>query len=130
MSLCLLVGLPNPLRVHPTSISYVCKVFKHLDMLWMGIWVHPHTDLPVKVWGGCLLVILGVDLNLSLSDDNMPWVRLIVVPVECNSHPYNMYGKCFRTLICYEYGYMGPPSQCVPVQVERVNFLDCWVDLS
>jgi hypothetical protein len=34
---------PNPLGVHPTSMSYVYKVFQHLDMPWMGIWVYPYT---------------------------------------------------------------------------------------
>jgi hypothetical protein len=37
-----MVEAPNPLGVHPTSISYVYKVFQHLDMLWMGICVHPY----------------------------------------------------------------------------------------
>jgi hypothetical protein len=32
---------------HPTSIVYVYKVFYHLDMLWMGIWVHPITQLHI-----------------------------------------------------------------------------------
>ena len=27
---------PNPREVHTTSISYVYKVFQHLDMLWMA----------------------------------------------------------------------------------------------
>jgi hypothetical protein len=43
---------PKPLGVHPTSISYVYKVFYHLDMLWMGIWVHPYTVMPVQVGSG------------------------------------------------------------------------------
>jgi hypothetical protein len=42
-------GTPDPLGVHPTSISYVYKVFQHLDMLWMGVWVHPFTGVPVQV---------------------------------------------------------------------------------
>ncbi len=67
--LCLLEGLPNPLRLHPPSISYVFKVFKNLDMLWMGIWVHPYTVIPEQIVG-----YLGVDL--SLSDDVMPIRRL------------------------------------------------------
>jgi len=32
----IMVKAPNPREVHPTSISYVYKVFQHLDMLWMG----------------------------------------------------------------------------------------------
>ena len=33
----------NHCRLHPTSISYVYKVFYHLDMLLMGLLVHPYT---------------------------------------------------------------------------------------
>ena len=32
-------------------LSYVYTVFQHLDMLWMGIWVHPYTVTPVQVGG-------------------------------------------------------------------------------
>jgi hypothetical protein len=38
-----MVEAPNPLGVHPTSMPYVYKVFQHLDMLWIGIWVYPYT---------------------------------------------------------------------------------------
>jgi hypothetical protein len=38
---------------HPTllltSILDVLKVFEHLYMLWMGLWVHPYTVTPVPV---------------------------------------------------------------------------------
>ncbi len=38
---------------HPTllltSILHVLKVFEHLHMLWMGMWVHPYTVAPVDV---------------------------------------------------------------------------------
>jgi len=44
-----MVEAPNLLGVHPNSIPYVYKVFKHLDMLWMGIWVYPYTITPVQV---------------------------------------------------------------------------------
>jgi len=46
-----MVEAPNPHGLHPTTISYVYKVFWHLDMLWMGIWVHPYTVTPVLVGG-------------------------------------------------------------------------------
>ena len=26
-----------------TSMQYTCKVFEHLLMLWIGIWMHSHT---------------------------------------------------------------------------------------
>ena len=38
-------------HLHPTSILVleVYKVFEHLEMLWMGIWVHPYTVTPIRV---------------------------------------------------------------------------------
>jgi len=33
----------EPFKLHPTSMSYIYKVFKHLKQLWMGIWQHIHT---------------------------------------------------------------------------------------
>jgi hypothetical protein len=47
-----MVEATNPLGVHPTSMSYVYKVFDHLDMLWMGIWVLPYTVTPMQVGSG------------------------------------------------------------------------------
>ena len=71
--LCLLEGLPNPLRLHPTSISYVFKVFKR-TLICCG-WAY-----------GSILILLhhsrsGLDVgylgvDLSLSDDVMPRRRL------------------------------------------------------
>ncbi len=37
----------NSFRLHPTSISYVYKALYHLDMLWMDIWVHLYTVIPL-----------------------------------------------------------------------------------
>ena len=41
-------------RLHLTSMVDVYKVFEHLDMLCMGIWVHPYTVAPVKIGDGFL----------------------------------------------------------------------------
>ena len=46
-----MVEAPNLLGVHPTSMSYIYKVFYHLDMPWIGIWVYPYTVMPVEVGG-------------------------------------------------------------------------------
>ncbi len=55
--------------------------------------------------GGWIYWDFGVDLSLSLSDDDvMSWLRL-KPPVECNPHPYGMYTKCLSTFICYEWVY-------------------------
>ncbi len=47
-----MVEAPKSLEVHPTSMSYVYKVFQHLDTLWMGIWVRPYTVTHVQVGSG------------------------------------------------------------------------------
>ena len=47
-----MVEAPNPLGVHPTSMSCVYKVFQHIDMLWMDIWVYPYTVTLVQGRGG------------------------------------------------------------------------------
>ena len=39
----------NPFRLDKTSILYIYKVFKHLLMQWMAIWVHPYFIKPMEV---------------------------------------------------------------------------------
>jgi hypothetical protein len=39
----------EPLKLHPTSMSYIYKVFEHLKQLWMGIWQHNHTVITTAV---------------------------------------------------------------------------------
>jgi len=38
-----MVEAVEPFKLHPTSKSYIYKVFEHLKQLWMGIWQHTHT---------------------------------------------------------------------------------------
>ena len=38
-----MVEAVEPFKLHPTSMSYIHKVFEHLKQLWMGIWQHNHT---------------------------------------------------------------------------------------
>jgi hypothetical protein len=38
-------------RLYPKSILDVFNVFKHLLMLWMGMWVHPYSVMPIQVMG-------------------------------------------------------------------------------
>jgi hypothetical protein len=64
-------------------------------MLWMGIWVHPYTVMPVQVRGGGFWII-GV--WASPNDVVMSWLKL-QSPVDCIPHPYHMYTKCFSTLM-------------------------------
>jgi hypothetical protein len=39
----------EPFKLHPTSMSYIYKVFEHLEQLWMGIWQHTHTVTTTEV---------------------------------------------------------------------------------
>ena len=38
-----IVEAVEPFKLHPTSLSYIYKVFEHLKQLLMGIWQHIHT---------------------------------------------------------------------------------------
>ncbi len=77
------------------------KMLYHLDMLWIGIWVHPYTVMPVQLGGE----FLENRVWWSLSDDVMLWLRL-QTPVHCIPQPYHMHKMCLSTLICcgLEYG--------------------------
>ena len=97
-----MVEAANPQRLHPTSNMDVYKVFEHLEMLWMGIWVRTYAVLHVQV---------GVNFKkngiwLSLYDVVVSWLRL-QIPIDCIPHPYWMYKKCFSSLRCcgWAYGY-------------------------
>ena len=37
------------IKLHPTAMTYLHKVFEHLEMLWMGIWRHTHTITTTEV---------------------------------------------------------------------------------
>ena len=64
-------------------------------MLWMGIWVHPYTAIPVEL--GAKFWKIGVWANLN--DVGVSWLRLQEAS-DCIPHPYWMYTMCFSTLIC------------------------------
>jgi hypothetical protein len=38
-----MVEAVEPFKLHPTSMSYIYKVFQYFKQLWMGIWQHTHT---------------------------------------------------------------------------------------
>jgi hypothetical protein len=71
-----MVKAPNPLGVHPTSMSYVYKVFQHLDTLWMGICVRSY---PYTVTHPTWLIFCGA---VSLVEST--WCDYVMV--EADSH--------------------------------------------
>ena len=44
-----MVEAVEPFKLHPTSMSYIYKVFEHLKQLWMGIWQQTHTITTTEV---------------------------------------------------------------------------------
>jgi hypothetical protein len=65
-----MVEAPNP---------HICKVFWHLEMLWMGIWwVHPYADTSEGEWW----IFEKYGQWLSLSDVVRSWLRL-QLPRDC-----------------------------------------------
>ncbi len=85
---------------YPTSIPYVYKVFWHLDMLWIDIWVHPYTVILVQMGVNFWKVGVWVRANGVV----VSWLRLQTA-LEGIPHPYRMYTKCFSTLICCGWTY-------------------------
>jgi hypothetical protein len=96
-----MVEAANPHWLHPTSILDVYKVFEHLEMLWMGIWVRTYAVLHVQV---------GVNFRKngewpSLYDVAVSCLRL-QTPKDCIPQPYWMY-KCVWAAWYAVDGHMG-----------------------
>ena len=79
-------------------------MFEHLEMLWMGIVVHPYSYSHITCAGGGNLRENGV--WPSLNNFVVSWLRL-QTPNDCIPHPYWMNKKCLSTLRCsgWAYGY-------------------------
>ena len=39
----------EPFKLHPTSMSFIYKVFEYFKQLWMGIWRHIHSVATTEV---------------------------------------------------------------------------------
>ncbi len=78
-----MVEADSHLKLLPTSISDMYKVFEHIDMLSIGIWWQPYTVIPTLLGSG-----FGV-LSQLQSQNNviMSWLRLIATS-NCFPHPY------------------------------------------
>ncbi len=71
-----MVEATTGVRLDPTSILDVYKVFWHLDMLCMGIWVwdHPYRYIPLQVAG--VFWVLGVTGFHPVRDKKVEKIRL------------------------------------------------------
>ncbi len=88
-------------------------------MLWMDIWAHPYTTIPVQVgvnvWkGGVWVRANGVVVS---------WLRLQTAS-DCIQHPYHMYTKCLAPWDAVD-GHMGAPLHCNTC-VSGGKFLESW----
>ncbi len=90
------VKAPNLCGEQLMSIPDVYKVFWHLDMLRMSIWVHSYAVIHVRM---TVNFIRKNRARLGLCDDVMKWLGLQPF-FECIPHPYWMYTKWCSTLMC------------------------------
>ncbi len=78
-----MVEADSHLKLLPTSILDIYKVFEHIDMLSIGIQYQPYTVIPTQ---------LGSDFGAlghlwSENDVIMSWLRLTATS-NCLPHPY------------------------------------------
>jgi hypothetical protein len=78
-----MVEADSYLKLLPTSILDIYKVFEHIDMLSMSIQYQPNTVIPTLLGSG-----FGILNHLwSQNDVSMSWLRLTVTS-NCSPHPY------------------------------------------
>ncbi len=78
-----IVEADSHLKLLPTSMCDIYKVFEHINMLFIGIQYHPYTIIPT---------LLGSDSGIlghlwSLNDVIMSWLRLTATS-NCFPHPF------------------------------------------
>jgi hypothetical protein len=71
------------------------KVFEHIDMLSIDIWLLPHTVITTLL--GSYVGVL--DHLQSQNDVITSWLRLTSTP-NYLLHPYEIYTKCFSNFLC------------------------------
>jgi hypothetical protein len=78
-----MVEADSNLKLLPTSILDIYKVFEHIDMLSIGIQHQPYTGIPTLFGSD-----VGVPGHLwSQNDVIMSWLRLTAT-ANCFPHPY------------------------------------------
>ncbi len=103
------------LKLLPTSFSDTCKVFKHIDMLSMGIQQQPYTVIPTLL--GSVFWVLG-----HLWSHNvviMSWSRLTTTS-NYFPHHYQTNKKFLSTLICCPWVYSSSLTQLCPPNLASI----------
>jgi hypothetical protein len=112
----------EPFKLHPTSMSYIYKVFQHLKQLWMGIWQHIHTVTTTDVspdLGKFSEIIYGV--NVELIPLRYRWGCRTF---QTASHIYVIHIRCLITLNSCGWAY---DSTFTPLQPQ--TFPQIWESL-
>ncbi len=104
-----MVKADSHLNLLALSTLDIYKVFKHIDMLSMGIWQYPQTAIPT---------LLGSDVGVlgylwSLNDVITSLLRLTATS-NCFPHPHYTYAKCLSASICCLWAYGSSLKQLYP----------------
>jgi hypothetical protein len=78
-----MVEADSHLKLLPTSILDIYKVFEHIDMLSIGIWLQPYTVMPALL--GPDFGILG---HLLRQNDVFTSGLMLTAISNCFLHPY------------------------------------------
>ena len=95
-----MVEADSHLKLIPTSILHIYKVFEHLDMLSIGIQQQPNTVLRTLIGSD-----FGVRVYLWSQHDVITSWLMLRFTLNCFPHPYYTYTKCLSTLICCPLAY-------------------------
>ncbi len=82
-------------------------------MLWMGIWVHPYTVIPVRGWGQILKKLVYGRTRMTLWCHGWGCKRLQTV----NNIHIGCKQSVLSTLICCEWAYGCYPYTVIPVEL-------------
>jgi len=99
------------LQTHLKCIPHPCHTYtkRFITLICRG-WAYGCTLTLLRLWK--LGVYFGKLAWLSWSDVVMSWLRF-QTPAKCIPHPYQMYSKCFSTLIYCGWAHdMSPPLHC------------------
>jgi hypothetical protein len=123
-----MVEADNHLKLLPTFILDMWKVFEHIHMLYTCIQHQPYTVIPT--------LLLGSDFGVlghlwSQNDVIMSWLRLTATS-NCFPHPYWTYTKCLCTLICYPWAYSISLTQLYQHYLGQILgfWVTCWVKMT
>jgi hypothetical protein len=80
-----IVEAVEPFKLYPKCVLYIYKVFEHLRLLWMDIWLHNHTITTTNVSPdlGELAEIIG---NVVCKPCHYTMVEVV--------EPFKLYPKC------------------------------------